>query len=89
LWILAILFYGLCIGFVAIEFPCGTLVALLFLTLYGFGVVGSAVWRRGKLVSWGTAPVLQYFLFSYVIAFCITIGWLCYTKSLFINRSQA
>ena len=86
---LSALLYGLCIAFVAIEFPYGTLVALVFLVVYGFAIVGSAVWRRGKVLSWGTRPVLQMYLFAYVFAFCITIGWLIYTKSLFINRAQA
>ena len=89
IWALASVLYGVCIGFVAIEFPSGSLVALVFLVVYGFAIVGSALYRRGAVFTWGTRPVLQYFLLSYIVAFCITIAWVIYTKSVFINRSQS
>jgi hypothetical protein len=49
LWLLAALLYGVTIGLVAVQFPAGSLVALVFLGGYGFGVVGSALYRRGEV----------------------------------------
>jgi hypothetical protein len=51
LWVGAALLYGVLIGSVAVQFPSGALVALIFLVVYGFGIVGSALWRRGEVWS--------------------------------------
>jgi hypothetical protein len=88
LWLAASVAYGLCIGSVAIQFPWGVLVALCFLGFYGFGVVGSALWRRGEIFTWGTRFVLQYFVLAYSVALCIAVGWAIYTRSVFVKRGD-
>ena len=89
LWLAAALAYGLCIGSVAIQFPWGVLVALCFLGVYGFGIVGTALWRRGEIFTWGTRFVLQYFMMAYSVALSISVGWAIYTRSVTMNRSAA
>lgn len=85
LWCMAIILYTIIISGVAIQFPWGLAAALVFLVVYGFGVVGLYVYRlegsvRWALGSWGKRPVLQYFLWSYVLSFIIVIAWIAKNK---------
>jgi hypothetical protein len=86
---LAVLFYGLIIGSVAIEFPFGPIVALvltlgygiLFLGIISYRLHGKSIFRIGKV------PVLQYFILSHGIGLFIVIGWTA--KFGFKNREDA
>ncbi|RKO87335.1 hypothetical protein BDK51DRAFT_17426 [Blyttiomyces helicus] len=87
LWIAAAVFYGLIVGGVAIEFPKGSIVALLLTIGYGAGVLGTYVWRMGGMFTWGRRLVLQYFLMAYSLGFVIVIGWIIHAKG-FGNREE-
>ena len=65
--LLASLVYGLIIGSVAIEFPKGSIVALIFCVVYGFGVLGTLLVRNKQMLKLGSRPVIQYFFYSYCV----------------------
>ena len=88
IWVAAILIQGLLIGAVAVEFPLGTIVVGVYLIVYGLGVVGVALYRRGDAVSWGNRYVLQFYAFSYVFALLLVIIWAGMT-GLMTNRSAS
>ncbi|KAJ3298015.1 hypothetical protein HK104_011239 [Borealophlyctis nickersoniae] len=88
LWILATVLYGLTIGSVAIEFPKGSIVALVLILVYGFGILGTVLWRKGGALVWGRRYVLQYYVMSYIIGLVIVIGWIIYAKG-FNNREES
>ncbi|TPX69266.1 hypothetical protein SpCBS45565_g02605 [Spizellomyces sp. 'palustris'] len=90
LFVAATLVYGLIIGSVAIEFPKGSIVALVLVVVYGFGVIGSFLFRReGKQARrLGRRYVLQYYLLAYVVAFIIVLGWVAHVRG-FGNREDA
>lgn len=79
LYVVASIIYGLIIGGVALNFPSGSIVALILCLVYGFGIIGTYLYRKGGVkifATWGTYPVLQYFFNAYVIGFCIVVGWM-------------
>ncbi|KAL2919728.1 hypothetical protein HK105_200642 [Polyrhizophydium stewartii] len=89
-WIANTLVYGLIIGSVAIEFPKGSIVALALVVVYGFGVIGSFLYRREALGprSFGRLPVLQSYFWSYVIALVIIAVWVGKNKG-FASRNES
>jgi hypothetical protein len=90
-WMLAVLTYGVLIAAIAIEFPSGSLVALIYLVVYGFGIIGSALNRRGGFaaaLSWGRHYVLQYFVAAYAVALVIVVAWIG-AQNGFKNRKEA
>lgn len=74
---LAALVYGVTIALVAIDFPSGIIVGLIYLVLYGFCIVGGyAVACDGWRVRLGHRPMLHYYILSYAIAVVIIIAWI-------------
>ena len=78
---------------VAIEFPSGTIVMILYTLLWGGGVVGVALWlRAGRSFRWvktlGEWPVLQLYFASYCIGLAVVIIWVIKSKG-FKSRSQS
>jgi len=88
LWCATTLLYGLIIGSVAIEFPMGSVVALVLILVYGFGILGTFLWRIGGGWIWGKRYVLQYFVWSYAVGLIIVIAWMIKAKGIG-NREDA
>ncbi|KAJ3180695.1 hypothetical protein HDU87_001808 [Geranomyces variabilis] len=90
LWTVSVLAYGLIIGAVAIEFPRGSIVALL-LCIVWLGGVGTYLVRSEGKRGWyvlGSRYVLQYYVASYAVALVIVLGWVAHVKG-FGNREDA
>ncbi|KAJ3164836.1 hypothetical protein HDU88_005048 [Geranomyces variabilis] len=90
LWTVSVLAYGLIIGAVAIEFPRGSIVALV-LCILSLGGVGTYLVRCEGTQSCfvlGTRYVLQYYVASYAVALVIVLGWVAHVKG-FGNREDA
>jgi len=65
--------YSVNVTGVAIEFPDGTIVGLIFLLTYGVGL-GVFTFKTGNLFSRGKRVVLQFYILSYAISLiCIII----------------
>ena len=83
LLISASIIYALLIAGVAIEFPSGTIVALIYLLVVGVCVVGGFIvmeHRNGDkdiAVHFGMRPIVHHFALSYVIALIIVVVWMC------------
>ncbi|TPX58598.1 hypothetical protein PhCBS80983_g03032 [Powellomyces hirtus] len=91
LWGIGALLYGLIIGSVAINFPKGSIVALVLILAYGAGVVGTFVIRKEGVrgtFALGRRYVLQWYLTAYTIALIVVIGWIIHAKG-FDNREEA
>ncbi|KAI8803723.1 hypothetical protein BJ742DRAFT_489663 [Cladochytrium replicatum] len=90
-WTLAVLTYGLTVGLVAIEFPLGSVVALVIIVVYGFGVLGGFAWRAASgfrnALKWGTRYVVVHYVLSFAVALVIVIGWMIHAKGI-RNREQ-
>ncbi|TPX38796.1 hypothetical protein SeMB42_g06563 [Synchytrium endobioticum] len=84
----AAVLYALVIASVAVEFPKGTVVALLLIVIYGWAVLGTFLVRRKQVLSIGTRPVIQYFFYSYCVAFIIVLGWMIHVKGI-SNRVES
>lgn len=69
LFLSSALLYGLLIGAVAVEFPSGSIVALILCLVYGYGVLGTFIVRKrdGSKFVVGTYPIIHYFILSYTI----------------------
>jgi hypothetical protein len=88
--ILNSLIYGLLIAAVAIDFPSGILVGLIYLVGYGMLFVGRYVWYNDGISTkmFGRRPLMNYFHLSYLIALTIIILWIVFVSGL-KSRSQA
>lgn len=76
-WGLSSLLYGIVIGAVAIQFPSGSIVALVLILVYGFGILGSFMYTKEvKPLVFGTRIVVQFYILSYAIAFIIVLIWI-------------
>ena len=78
----AFFLYGIIVGSVAIQFLSGSIVALVLIIVYGFGVLGGYLMRKEgrKALVFGNRIVLQSYLASYFFAFLIVIGWIIANK---------
>ncbi|KAI9207819.1 uncharacterized protein BJ171DRAFT_255699, partial [Polychytrium aggregatum] len=87
-WVLAVLTYGITIGGVAIQFPMGTLVALVLCVTIGFALCGGWLWKHGNFF-WNREHLffVQYLFYAYVIGFVITVGWI--SKYGLLARNEA
>jgi hypothetical protein len=94
LLVLASLTFALLIAGVAADFQSGLIVAIVYLVLYGFCVVGGYVfyvyhYLNDKTVAvFGSRPILHHFLLSYVIAFVLVILYIASVGGL-KNRHEA
>lgn len=87
---------GLLIAGVAIEFPSGTIVGLIYLIFYGMGVIGGFLFYQYRYAEqenkeklfYGQRPVLHHFFLGYVWALIIVIAWIIVVGG-FKSRSQA
>ena len=77
----AAMIYALLIAGVAVDFPAGVVVGLIYTFVYG--IVGIGLYFRFLRKSlgegglrFGQRPVLNYFIMSYSIAFCLIILWI-------------
>lgn len=91
-WCLGIIFYGLLLAGVAIEFPYGTIVGLVYTILIGLVCIAMMVFnprglRRGGLLTMGRRMVIQFYLGACVIGLIIIIIWI--GKFGFENRKSA
>ncbi|KAI8821318.1 uncharacterized protein EV422DRAFT_37713 [Fimicolochytrium jonesii] len=89
-WAAAAVIYGLIIGSVAIEFPMGSLVALILILGYGFGILATFLYRREGfrgMFRWGRRYVVQYYVMSYCIGLVIVVAWMVHAKG-FRNREE-
>mmetsp|Transcript_22376 Transcript_22376/g.37425 ORF Transcript_22376/g.37425 Transcript_22376/m.37425 type:complete len:336 (-) Transcript_22376:180-1187(-) len=108
---LAVLIYAILMVAVILQFPSGTIVGFLFLTLYGCGVIGGYhcyLWRCDhqrkqleqtaeglpnrqelkSILSIGRLPVLNYFLYSYLLALFLLVLWIIVVGG-FKSRKEA
>jgi len=85
---------GVVIAGVAIDFPSGCLVALIYLCLYGIGGLGLYCFRLYKsgsddnIFHFGRRPVIHYYILSYAIALALVILWIIVVGGL-KTRSEA
>lgn len=89
IWITAAVLYGLCIGFVAMQFIKGTIVSLVLCVVYGIGVLGSYLYRKDSPAYWkifGRRTVIQYYICSYLIGLIVTLAWIA--KNGFTSRNE-
>lgn len=90
----AALLNGIVIAGVAIDFPSGCLVALLYLCLYGIGALGLycvSLYRSGgdkNIFHFGRRPVIHYYILSYIIALFLIVLWIIIVGGM-KTRSQA
>lgn len=78
----AIVFAALIAG-VSINFPSGTIVGLIYIILFGYGLVGGYLvylYRykaaHGALTMYGSYPVLHYLLLGCTLALVIIVTWI-------------
>jgi hypothetical protein len=88
LWLLAALLYGLCIGFVSIQFIKGSIVSFCLTIIYGFCILGTYLYtqERKDWKLFGKRVVIQYYIISYIVALIITIGWVA--KNGLVSRNE-
>ncbi|RUS25981.1 hypothetical protein BC938DRAFT_471393 [Jimgerdemannia flammicorona] len=88
LWIGGIIVYGLLLAGVAIEFPYGLYVGLVYVIVFG-AVLGTTLLRRGAFVFWsrGRAMVLQFYFDACCVALIVIVAWIA--KYGLINRKAA
>jgi hypothetical protein len=88
------LLLGLLVAGVAIEFPSGTIVGLIYLVLYGLGCVGGYIFYQHyhyhdkTIFIYGHRPILHHFLLGYLWALTILIVWICVVGG-FKSRAEA
>lgn len=86
--------FSLLLAAVAIDFPSGTIVGIVYLILYGFcGIGGYLFYLKTKeedhaAFTFGGRPILHHFLLSYFLALLIIIAWIIFAGG-FKSRSQA
>jgi hypothetical protein len=78
------LIYGLLIAAVAIDFPSGIIVGLIYLVGYGMLFVGRYVWYNDGISTkmFGRRPLMNYFHLSYLVALTIIILWIVFVGGL-------
>lgn len=90
---LSSLAYGVLIAGVAINFPSGLIVGLLYTVLYGICGIGGYIYIQYRIVGdksiigFGNRPVVHHFFFGNLWGFCLIIAWIGYTGGL-VTRSQ-
>lgn len=93
LLLLTSLIYALLVAGVAIEFPSGTIVGIIYTVLYGIGIIGGYLYYLYKYEKdtniWqlGQRPILHHFFLGSIWALIIIIAWI--SKFGFKNRSEA
>ncbi len=85
--------YGLVTSGVAINFPAGTVVALVYLLCYGiFGLIGYRYYLSSRDRWYGfelfTRPVLDYYILSYTFSLIIVLIWIGYAGSVWKTRED-
>ncbi|CAG8593023.1 5593_t:CDS:2 [Paraglomus occultum] len=75
-WVIGSLMYGILIAGVAIEFPKGTIVGLVYTLVLGI-LLGIFLIRVKGISLHGRCLVLQYYLMSSVVALIIIVIWIC------------
>lgn len=80
LFVANMIIYGIIIAAVAIQYPSGTIVGLIFIVLYGFCVLLTCMFfQNGRSCSffktWGEHPILHIYMGAYIIALVIIVLW--------------
>lgn len=79
LFVVNVILYGLIVGAVAINFPSGSIVALILCIAYGFGILGTYSFRRckkqGQFVL-ASLPIVHQFVLAYAVGLLVVIGWM-------------
>jgi hypothetical protein len=72
------LIYGLLLAGVAIDFPSGLIVGLIYMGGYGIGIIGRYIWFNDGLSfkMFGRRPILNYFHLAHWIGLVIVILWI-------------
>ncbi|KAI9276594.1 hypothetical protein BY458DRAFT_433409 [Sporodiniella umbellata] len=91
-WCLGTLVYGLLIAGVAIEFPHGLVVGLIYSIVIGLVTLSMMLFNKrnlpkGGLFTMGKRMVIQYYLGSCIVGFVIIIIWI--GKYGLLNRKAA
>lgn len=86
LWIAGIIVYGLLLAGVAIEFPYGLYVGLVYVCVFGTAL-GIRLVRRGVFWSRGRAMVLQFYFGACFVALIVIVIWIA--RFGFQNRKEA
>lgn len=93
--IISAIVFALLVAGVAIQFPSGTIVGLIYIILYGYGIIGGYLYYqynvqsdKRALTQYGSYPILHYFLVGYTIALIIIILWVIIVGG-FKSRAQA
>ncbi len=82
LLVLSSIVFGLLIAGVAVEFPAGTIVALVYLLVYGMSFVGGYMVYQYKkngdsdMFKFGMKPIVHHFFLGYCIALFIVVIWI-------------
>lgn len=93
LLIFASILFAVFITAVAIDYPSGTIVVLVYLLLYGFGCIGGYLvfmWRiehDKTAVQFGGRPILHHYFLAYCIATVLIVIWIIYAGG-FKSRSE-
>ncbi|KAH8548795.1 hypothetical protein BGW37DRAFT_514456 [Umbelopsis sp. PMI_123] len=92
LWIIGTILYGALLAGVAIEFPHGLYVGLVYTVVIGLICVCMMVFnkndlRRGGIFTMGRRMVIQYYLGACIIGLIVVIAWIA--KYGFANRKAA
>ncbi|KAI7899479.1 uncharacterized protein BX663DRAFT_441203 [Cokeromyces recurvatus] len=91
-WCIGSIIYGLLLAAVAIEFPHGTLVGLIYTIVIGLICVSMILFNRknlskGGLFTMGRRMVIQFYLGACILALIIIVIWI--GKYGFLNRKAA
>ncbi|KAI9470025.1 MAG: hypothetical protein EXX96DRAFT_492065 [Benjaminiella poitrasii] len=91
-WSVGIVMYGLLLAAVAIEFPHGTLVGLVYSIVFGLVCLIMILFNRknlprGGLFTMGRRMVIQFYLGACILALIVIIIWI--GKFGFLNRKAA
>jgi hypothetical protein len=92
--VFASVMYGFLVAGVAIEFPSGCIVAIVFIVVYGFIYLGGYIFFQSSynhdesITCFGGVPVVHFFALGYVVAFIIIIIWVATVGGL-KSRDQA
>ena len=85
--------YGMVTSGVAINFPAGSVVALVYLLSYGIcGLVCYRYYLSSRDKWYGfhlfARPVLDYYILSYIFSLIIVLIWVVYVGSVWITRGD-
>lgn len=91
-WCIGVVFYGLLLAGVAIEFPHGLIVGLVYSIVIGLVCVLMIVFnrkglKRGGLFTMGRRMVLQFYLGACILGLIIIIIWIAIFG--LVNRKAA